>query len=408
MELLGSQMNSEAAAETPSTALLQSNVQRSDNLARQMAAAPSDELTDHEDPTMCENSSDAAKREKSMRIRNRVSHAVGKAVLARHAEEEALMDRVVTSTEELTGIDIDGNGVVGHSQAGPRSRSLGDVLTAVTVSRRAHLFHDIREDEEQKEAIAKKYWLSNQLLHYAVVQRDGPKSWEARVVSFLQSRPLQILLIVLLLLDVLIVFAELFLETEHPSCKVLRRSAYSCCPMPGDAVTTVESLADHHGALHNRGCDASSAATHAYEVGCAKAEWAHRLHEMFSVSSLIILFVFQMEIMALMASFRGLFLRSKGYLLDVVVVSLSLSLQWYVLMVELGISDPLGLAHAAAEAAASSGLTPEESKAAAEAEHLATIEELQSVILFARCWRFIRVGHGIATSMQDMKHAAKV
>ena len=41
------------------------------------------------------------------------------------------------------------------------------------------------------------------------------------------------------------------------------------------------------------------------------------------------------------------------------------------------------------------------------AEAVATIEELQSIVLFARCWRFIRVGHGIATSMHDMMHASK-
>jgi hypothetical protein len=100
--------------------------------------------------------------------------------------------------------------------------------------------------------------------------------------------------------------------------------------------------------------------------------------------------------------------RSQGYILDFVVVSLSLALQWYVLMVELGIHDPLGLAAAASAAAISEGLTPGEAKAAAAAEAVATIEELQSIILFARCWRFIRVGHGIANSMHDMMHAAKV
>ena len=101
-------------------------------------------------------------------------------------------------------------------------------------------------------------------------------------------------------------------------------------------------------------------------------------------------------------------MRSQGYILDFVVVSLSLALQWYVLMVELGIHDPLGLAAAASAAAISEGLTPGEAKAAAAAEAVATIEELQSIILFARCWRFIRVGHGIANSMHDMMHAAKV
>ena len=33
--------------------------------------------------------------------------------------------------------------------------------------------------------------------------------------------------------------------------------------------------------------------------------------------------------------------------------------------------------------------------------------ELAGMLAIARCWRFIRVGHGIATSVHDMVHASK-
>ena len=36
------------------------------------------------------------------------------------------------------------------------------------------------------------------------------------------------------------------------------------------------------------------------------------------------------------------------------------------------------------------------------------LEELQGFIMVARCWRFVRVGHGIALSMHDLLQASQV
>ena len=88
---------------------------------------------------MCENSSDAAKREKSMRIRNRVSHAVGKAVLARHAEEEALMDRVVTSQRSSPASTLMAMAWLVIAKLA-RAVVARRCAHSCTVSRRAHLF----------------------------------------------------------------------------------------------------------------------------------------------------------------------------------------------------------------------------------------------------------------------------
>ena len=280
-------------------------------------------------------------------------------------------------------------------------------------------------------------------MYRAVVQRSGASSWEARLVRLLQSKLVQAVLIALLLGDVFVVFAELYLETEHPGCRVVRRSAFSCCAAPppppplagltagltaglyshnvsssSDVLSIRHSdahlahdLAHEHAAAAGSGhggggwahvwdslvapwdalsphtpqahhqC-ASPAVGGGFAVGCALAPWVHVTHELFSLTSLLILLAFQLEILGFIAAFRTLFVRSAGYLLDVVVVSLSLGLQWYVLMIELGFKDPLGLA-------TSSG-------------SVASLEELQGIILFARLWRFIRVGHGIASSVHDM------
>jgi len=172
-----------------------------------------------------------------------------------------------------------------------------------------------------------------------------------------------------------------------------------------------EGAAHGVGAAHGAGCEAPSGPSEAFEVGCTEGEWAHRLHEGFSLLSLAILAAFQLEIIALMACFRGLYLRSQGYLLDVVVVSLSLSLQYYVLVVEFGgiiaAVANFGGGIFGASAGVSGRALLEEVQGAGSREHLEALEELQSVVLFARCWRFIRVGHGIATSMNDMMEASK-
>lgn len=122
---------------------------------------------------------------------------------------------------------------------------------------------------------------------------------------------------------------------------------------------------------------------------------------------------------------QGFFFRSRGYLIDLLVVSLSLALQWYVIMVGIRIPDPLGLTNTHVSNPLFAfryvlmveigikdplGLTKSADHAAHEEledQRVATLEELQSIILFARCWRFIRVGHGIATSMHDMVHQSK-
>ena len=286
------------------------------------------------------------------------------------------------------------------------SAALADILTMAVRAKRSHYFHEERHGAEQDEEVSSRYWLTNSLLQRAVLHRDGAESWEARTVRFLQSARVQWVLIFLLLLDVLIVFAELFLESEHPGCRVLRRRSYSCCA-PADAATAFRALLADGGSGGGSGggslraCAAPSQAAAEFPVGCVAVGWAHLAHEGFSVGSLLILAVFQMEIVGLIAAFRGLFLRSKGYLSDVVVVSLSLGLQYYVLMVELGLAGRSTVHGGGGGGGGGGGLQSEEELAMA-------LEELQSVILFARTWRFIRVGHGIATSMHDMVSATRL
>ena len=210
---------------------------------------------------------------------------------------QSLLERGVNVAEKLTNFDIDGDGDVGEAGS-KKGLSLAEVLRLATLAERNQFFDETRRENEEKESIADRWWLSNPLMYRAVLERNGPTSWEASAVRLLQSRNMQTLLIVLLLLDVLIVFAELFLETEQPSCKVVQRVGFSCCPITAGyrqhvlanataelaaaatgAYVNVDGHAAHDvgydegaahgvGAAHGAGCEAPSGPSEAFEVGC--------------------------------------------------------------------------------------------------------------------------------------------
>jgi hypothetical protein len=303
--------------------LLPKEVERSDQASSPPGGADQHETeaADHRE----------ASQTKSMKVRGAVSRAVGQSVLHRQDEEEGLLDKGINMAEKITGIDIDGDGdvgVAGHRAALTKKKtSIEQVFAAATLAQRSTLFHEARHEVEQDAKLTESYWLSNAFMYRAVFQRDGPDAWETRTVKFLQSKPMQTALIILLLLDVLIVFAELFLETEHPSCKVLRRTAYSCCPtelsatdisaaaaLPGVSAAhrLLSGVSDgltgasmgHQGPveLHKRTCQPHTFGAPAYHVGCVMEDWAHRLHEVLGFCSLMILMSFQLEIMALSKS----------------------------------------------------------------------------------------------------------
>ena len=294
---------------------------------------------------------------------------------------EDFFEATINVAEALTGLDLDGDGDIGlaghnfsHRRSPKRMASIYDVLLAATHKERTKFFSAGRRLLELEEMVENSYWLSPNLLRVKLEQRDGPSSWSAWWGALLQGRCMQLLLIILLLLDVGFVCAEIFVEAYHPECKAIRRTAVSCCsageavPLPTPALmTTVGPSGGHH--LHSdgesgesviltgfvqgltdmlRGAHPGGDATHgrhdyasAHTYGCAAPlEMAHTnavacdasgfwtdLHIIFSVASLLILVVFALEILLLLCTFRELFLRSVGMLVDIVVISLALWLQ---------------------------------------------------------------------------------
>ena len=63
----------------------------------------------------------------------------------------------------------------------------------------------------------------------------GEDSWEAKVLHVLHSKTCQYTLMGLLLLDVVILFVELFLGAQYPACTFIIRDAISCCPKTFDS-----------------------------------------------------------------------------------------------------------------------------------------------------------------------------
>ena len=254
----------------------------------------------------------------------------------------------------------------------------------------------------------------------------GVDSWESRVLHVLHGPKIELMLAGLLLLDVVILFVELFLGASYPPCSVVTRDAVSCCPAyadmyggdddhrflaeaaDGDASGSASSMPacgiaidehdddDHTGyssgsgggghflrALlrslaanakeeeeegghghghHSSVCEAGLLET-ACPAGCDDHQHAaiHSLHTVLFSMTIAILGIFLLELSLLIICLKPkVFFRKPFYVLDLVVVTTSLALE-------------LGFYFSNNEAVA----------------------ELAGLLIFARLWRFVRIGHGI-------------
>jgi hypothetical protein len=197
-------------------------------------------------------------------------------------------------------------------------------------------------------------------------------SWQRKVMSFLQSPRLQFLLTASLVFDVLIVVVELFMDAEFPGCNIIERDSISCCY----ANTT---CSDYSGQLLAGGdygqlCDAPYYDA-SYPAKCDpyKHTVVIKLHYVLFSITVAILSMYQVELILLFAVLRSHFVRNKLYVIDTVVVTAALSLEIIV---------------KASKSSGSGG-------------------DVAGVLTFARCWRFVRLGHGLVSSVHEA-HASHV
>ena len=201
-----------------------------------------------------------------------------------------------------------------------------------------------------------------------VSKMHRPGSWQIRVLDVLQSSRVQLTMTALLIIDVIIVVVELFIDAEFPACSIIERDALSCC-------SNISSSSSYAYAPYYSQCDSPLVDSPQYPAACDpyKYKFVKKLHWVLFIISVSILTIFLIELLGLIVILRDRFLHNRLYLIDFVVVTAALSLEIFVKFVV---------------KKNSSG-------------------DLAGVLTFARMWRFIRLGHGLVSSLHE-SHASHI
>ena len=215
---------------------------------------------------------------------------------------------------------------------------------------------------------AANFWISAEEELEWAEQKYGRNSRVMQYLLWLNSRNVQICIVLLLVVDVIVVVVELFLDAEYPPCYIIERDAISCFD-PNASYTP------HHlrrlgssDASHHAVCAAGLIDT-TTPAACDPHKWAaaHTLHDCLFAVSVAILASFAVELLTLLVLLQLHFVRNPLYLVDLIVVAVSLTL-------EIALKGRVAADFAGA-------------------------------LAFARAWRFLRVGHGLAVSMHETAHA---
>ena len=226
---------------------------------------------------------------------------------------------------------------------------------------------------------------------HATLSPCNPDSWESKILHVLHKPAVEWTLCGLLMLDVMILFVELFLGAQYPTCGIITREAVSCCPDPseycqdnggedemrflaeageGDLLTCSDEHDDHARRLaakgggdgyHHSVCGAGIET--ACPAGCDehKYEWLHTVHVTFFSLTIAILGIFFVELCLVLICLKPQnFIKKPLYVLDLIVVTFSLVLEFAFYF--------------------------DDNYAAAA---------LAGMLIITRLWRFVRVGPGI-------------
>jgi len=270
---------------------------------------------------------------------------------------------------------------------------LRKALEKTTINHSADTMH--RREKGTKEVVGKltafkKWWVVSTHEETAMVEkRRGKHSWQAKIVHFFHAPKVQVFFITLLVLDVMIVFVELFVDAEFPRCDIIVRDATSCCNASDTLTGSHRRLLEEdffeygHRFLASASSSASGSASgssdsghHGHHAMCEpytiglkadcdahQHEAVHQLHDALYIISVTILSAFALELLLLFAALDRQFFHNLLYLVDALVVSSSLSLE-IVLK-----TTPAG--------------------------------ELSHALILARLWRFMRVAHGLVVSSTE-------
>lgn len=258
-----------------------------------------------------------------------------------------------------------------------------DKLKHLVASYNEVLKHQAEKPRHRREAhlLNDSWWVISAEAELHILQgRRGADSWQLKTVRFFHRRNIQIFFIALLLLDVIVVFVELFLDAEYPRCELIRRDAISCCNSSDVAsshhrrllasTTTSSHGSDsspaHHGNGHHAFCVYDG---HAFSEGLepdcdAHAHTGvHDAHDVLFGVSVGILSMFAIELLLLLLSLDVQFFHNLLYIIDFFVVYASLVLEI--------------------------------------ALKTSSASDITGAIILARLWRFMRVAHGLATASHE-------
>mmetsp|Transcript_98021 Transcript_98021/g.274409 ORF Transcript_98021/g.274409 Transcript_98021/m.274409 type:complete len:368 (+) Transcript_98021:49-1152(+) len=204
-----------------------------------------------------------------------------------------------------------------------------------------------------------------------IEERYGKHSWQATVVHIIHGRVVQMILSILLMIDIAVVMVELFMEAHFPSCHFVVRDAVNCCPGPAAAVMTYRRLmgGDHGG--HHDICSAGYTQFEGTPPGCDEHKWGtvHVMHDVCFHITVCVLTTFLVELLILAYIERSHFLKKPLYVLDFFIVVGTLSLEFF------------------------------------QRSDAAHSFDSAKILILARCWRFVRIGHGLVTETHE--HNAK-
>ena len=219
---------------------------------------------------------------------------------------------------------------------------------------------------------------TNQATHDHAYEEHGKDSWRFKTLQFIHSSKVQILLMALLFCDVIILFIELLFVAQYPHCSVIERDAISCCPASN---ATIESEATHvrrwmrfleksKEGEHDY-CDLGHEAL-SYPATCDPHKWSgvHTAEDVLFAFTTAILSIFMIELTAAMVALTPqVFFRQFFFLLDFVIISVSLALEVFF--------------HAMGDE---------------------IYQYVAGLLVIARIWRFVRIGHGIVELTNEMAH----
>lgn len=212
-------------------------------------------------------------------------------------------------------------------------------------------------------------------LHHAKLRWEE-ESWQVKALHFINSHAAQTFFVCLLVLDVLILFAELELDANFPHCRFISRDGVSCCPGESDAHgdghggrVLQRLLSDAHSDGHHSVCAYPLVDTQ-YAVGCNTHQHhaVHVAHEVLFWTTVAILVTFEMELLSLIYLLGPRqFLATFMYVLDLFIVTVSLALEL--------------------------------------AFHFSREElaEMAGILILFRLWRFVRIGHGLVASTYEVQ-----